>query len=735
MVVPNLDADLVSHIYTVVCWADEAKRPVDERLLANLADPNLLRTMAAVCKTWKMGVVGACQTLHDFDALQSLTYVEAIAGDRNLFVTGAAGVGKSVLLQRICDSLRRLDDGHAERGALAVVAPTGIAALNVGGSTICSYGNMRLVRGSSLAVGYHREHTTGAESALSSSSSSGTRSETVTGEEASIAEEGESIDVRLPRAMDPEFSEDSKDSSSLAEAVAQQCVPPGKFLGTISMNVGTLRTVARNAALGDDAIERWAEHDYPESSSVQDLHEDAKVDGDGMEADYEDGDRIMRPVPSVVARCRHRRLQTLVVDEISMVDEYLLRQLEFVVGRAKGVDRPFDASAGRNRVRLILVGDFGQLPVVLPRDTLKARAVAAGTLPEFLFQGTMWRELRLSSRRLTTVRRTTHPEYVEILRRLHEGEPLAGALYHRLLALTRRRLEPGEEEEQLALFGRNGPGKAEACVRDTVPCAENWNHRKMRELRGDLVTLPAVVDVSVSATNGPVRGDEHPMPLTLKAGCTVVVTRNQMQGAASVADGTSVANGTLGWFVGAELVRTNTNVPVPANETAAAATRARNDARRYQYDSTLRRNGATDWASTVPSDGRVEQVLRIRIPDPKDPQRSTDYLMRRRHTTTWRRYRDPIDGRKKRSVHVRSQYPVRPAMGITIHKAQGKTIRQRVLVRVDQAWEYGQQYVSLSRVSDPKMMRLVGQPPQFQNKRMRMLVRTVNEFHASIPSD
>ncbi|MBP6795158.1 MAG: AAA family ATPase, partial [Saprospiraceae bacterium] len=50
--------------------------------------------------------------------------------DESYFVTGKAGTGKSTLLQLFKDTTRK---------RVAVVAPTGIAALNVRGQTIHSF--------------------------------------------------------------------------------------------------------------------------------------------------------------------------------------------------------------------------------------------------------------------------------------------------------------------------------------------------------------------------------------------------------------------------------------------------------------------------------------------------------------------------------------------------------------------------------------------------------------------
>ncbi len=55
--------------------------------------------------------------------------------DRNVFVTGRAGTGKSTLLQHFRNNTKK---------ALAVIAPTGVAAVNVKGQTIHSFFNFKI---------------------------------------------------------------------------------------------------------------------------------------------------------------------------------------------------------------------------------------------------------------------------------------------------------------------------------------------------------------------------------------------------------------------------------------------------------------------------------------------------------------------------------------------------------------------------------------------------------------
>ncbi|KIJ68805.1 hypothetical protein HYDPIDRAFT_25060 [Hydnomerulius pinastri MD-312] len=67
--------------------------------------------------------------------------LKMVRAGRNIFFTGPAGTGKSVLLRAIIKYLRCV---HGPYGGVAVTAPTGIAGLNIGGQTIHSWSGIRL---------------------------------------------------------------------------------------------------------------------------------------------------------------------------------------------------------------------------------------------------------------------------------------------------------------------------------------------------------------------------------------------------------------------------------------------------------------------------------------------------------------------------------------------------------------------------------------------------------------
>jgi len=75
------------------------------------------------------------QAWDGFEITEENRFLGAAHGGRNVFLTGMAGTGKSTLLRKfIQESTRRID----------VAAPTGVAALNVGGMTIHRFCGMLL---------------------------------------------------------------------------------------------------------------------------------------------------------------------------------------------------------------------------------------------------------------------------------------------------------------------------------------------------------------------------------------------------------------------------------------------------------------------------------------------------------------------------------------------------------------------------------------------------------------
>ena len=80
-----------------------------------------------------------------FLSLEQQRVLEAVVKQgRNVFFTGSAGTGKSVLLRYILSDLKQ--KYKLKPDAVAVTASTGIAACNVGGTTLHSFGGVGLAK-------------------------------------------------------------------------------------------------------------------------------------------------------------------------------------------------------------------------------------------------------------------------------------------------------------------------------------------------------------------------------------------------------------------------------------------------------------------------------------------------------------------------------------------------------------------------------------------------------------
>jgi ATP-dependent DNA helicase PIF1 len=78
--------------------------------------------------------------LSDLNAEQQDAATHILAGS-NVFLTGSAGTGKTFLLRYV---IQELEKRHSGPGEVAVTAPTGIAAINIGGQTIHSFAGIGL---------------------------------------------------------------------------------------------------------------------------------------------------------------------------------------------------------------------------------------------------------------------------------------------------------------------------------------------------------------------------------------------------------------------------------------------------------------------------------------------------------------------------------------------------------------------------------------------------------------
>lgn len=265
-------------------------------------------------------------------------------------------------------------------------------------------------------------------------------------------------------------------------------------------------------------------------------------------------------------------IDTLVIDEISMVSADLMDAINRVLRIARRSSAPFGG------VQIVMFGDPFQLPPVPPRDAHE-RAYFADTYRSlWFFDSKVWQQTPLEIIELVTVHRQSDSRFKQLL----------GAVRHG--AITEAELQ------ELNAAGAAAP-HAEALTLATT-------NAKVAEINaGRLAALPGEVFSSRARVSGSFSSGAHPADedLRLKVGAQVMFVRNDPDG--------RWVNGTIGTVK--SINRREVYVSVAGSPGAYLVERVKWDRYAYQYDSatqTLRKSIAASfeqlplrlaWAVTV----------------------------------------------------------------------------------------------------------------------------------------
>lgn len=196
--------------------------------------------------------------------------------------------------------------------------------------------------------------------------------------------------------------------------------------------------------------------------------------------------------------------QFLVIDEFPMIPCALFEKLEWIARMVREDNRPFGG------IQLFLVGDFAQLPPVVPKGTLRIHA----------FEADCWSDCMGTYVELQEIYRQKDVEFVEILRHARMGRMPADAL-----AVLQEQVR--QDNDPLPL--RNGVAPTKLyCTKASV---EAENRRALQKLEGE-----AVVFACSDKSDGSAAGVKQlkflqtnlttPSTLELKIGAQVMVTAN-----------------------------------------------------------------------------------------------------------------------------------------------------------------------------------------------------------------
>ena len=673
---------------------------VEQISFGNIGHPHLddeddidLRTLIALHSTSRSLSCSTFQILrtrYKLEEAQARAVITALRG-KNCFITGSAGTGKSYVTNIIRRALTTaLPDIEEEEGngksrpQVIVAAPTGIAAWQVNGHTLCSLIGARRVEVDRVEVGFHPE--------------------------------------------------------------------------------------------------AWTGHRH--------IHEDSGDEHDDYISTEKSG-VFFAPKRITYVQEHLSEVKALIIDEISMADEILMKQVCVVIADALGLPEgtnPFQRISLSHTsiaapVQLIVVGDFNQLPPVLKKESPRYAALhTEQRFCRYLFQSPFWKKevcpvaIELCVKKRTSTREceqilqelsTGHnnnssemesllhklerhvpettmdlarsmvrnntpfdtescqriaalsnvPIFLEILDQIRDGKPLDKERFARLQAVT----QTETVDEQLGIFGNRAPkiGRLVHGVwkpytqseRQCLPCVDNWNNTMVRSEAGKVHTLLRVDTPDPRDPHGRIGTTGVRKSLDLKAGCTVTITHNTR------IDDYVIPNGAIGTFLGE--VNGKAFVRLDPLEERGKEEVVRIE-RRITTSKITPRAGEPCPSTLGPCPCR-RGVLHIDECGPSQLCGQVHYgteCSKQYWGDTGTACGNFVGTCKKRghsSFKYKSTsafYPLEMAYGLTAHKSQGRTIRRPMVVRVDQAWEAGQRYVMLSRASDPKQMRLVGSPEE-----------------------
>jgi ATP-dependent DNA helicase PIF1 len=200
----------------------------------------------------------------------------------------------------------------------------------------------------------------------------------------------------------------------------------------------------------------------------------------------------------------YRRMKRLVIDEISMVRVDVVDAIDARLRQVRGDKRPFGG------VQIVMVGDFLQLPPVVPEQDWPMLESLGYEAP-YAFNAHALRSLPVETVTLDRVWRQDEQEFVDILGQIRSRNAIVDAL----------------ERLNVRCVGPHRDGVKPLLLTPTRAAAERYNHQGLVTLGGERAGFRATIerDFVIGAANLPV-----PEYLELAVGARIMAVRNDPQG-------------------------------------------------------------------------------------------------------------------------------------------------------------------------------------------------------------
>lgn len=306
-----------------------------------------------------------------------------------------------------------------------------------------------------------------------------------------------------------------------------------------------------------------------------------------------------------------RNIDTVVIDEISMVRADLMDAIDYRLRQARANSLPFGG------VQIIMFGDLFQLPpVVSDKELHKYFEDTQGGY--FFFNADVWKNARFEIYELTQIFRQKDEDFKTILNAIREGDINDGHLEH----LNQRTTAVIPAEGVITLATTNS-------------AVAEINNSRLSQLDGKMFEYRASISGNLEESSFPTEE-----VLRLKKGAQVMLLKNDRD--------KRWVNGTLGIV-----------------------------------------DSLTDAEVKVNIDGIVYSL-------PRETWKKIRYYYDRSTNTV-----------EEETVSSFTQFPLRLAWAVTIHKSQGQTFSTIAIDMGNGAFAHGQTYVALSRCTTLEGLYLI----------------------------
>lgn len=192
---------------------------------------------------------------------------------------------------------------------------------------------------------------------------------------------------------------------------------------------------------------------------------------------------------------RIRKVDGIIIDEISMIPGVALEMAERLARKARGKDQAWGG------LRVIAVGDFAQLP-----------PVTQGHKRDWCFLSPVWEQTQFSNHILKINKRVESNDFLEILKWVRWGRVNEG-----VMEFLNQHIKPHDENDLgTRLFPR----------RDQ---AENFNNKKLKEIPSEEIVIDTIYLGEEKYIQALKKNSPLPETLKIKVGCRVMLIQNDPQ--------------------------------------------------------------------------------------------------------------------------------------------------------------------------------------------------------------